>query len=185
MHQGLDRDESVPSGPLQARLKTTPAPSLAPRITFTQHFSLSVSFLAHHPIKAPVLASVASCVCLNLSLLCFFRLSPKPSLYPPPLKDLSLLIILTILLHTRLVSSIFNLGFSRAISYTQHAEANWFKEARCACWCWWLWLKLIEEDGKQRCSGCRGSLLFLWTSSVALIIKWVYSSLVRPTQNDF
>lgn len=90
----------------------------------------TVALLASHPIKTVPSwppESVSSCLS-----------SSRLHSLPHPLEDLSLLIILTIPLHTRLVSSIFNLGFSRAISYTQHAEANWFKEAGFACWCWWV-----------------------------------------------
>lgn len=137
--EGLDGDEPLPSGPLEARLKTTPAPSLAFQLTFTQFLFItssrlrSFSYLVFWP---PIL--------LKLSHLDLPRWSQAVSpllAYTCPPKDLSLLIILTISLHTWLVSSIFNLGFSRAISYTQHAEANWFKEAGFACWCWWVLLK--------------------------------------------
>ncbi len=151
MHRGLDEDEPLPSGPLEARLKTTPAPSLALQLTFTHSvlffpssFFFSLLFRPLIPLNRPFLTSR---VFLKLSFHISLTLgSIKSSLLllllllflSPPPKDLSLLIILTIPLHTRLVSSIFNLGFSRAIRYTQHAEANWFKEARFACWCWWV-----------------------------------------------
>lgn len=93
MHQGPDRGEPSPSGPLQARLKTTPAPSLAPKLRDSLYLFLSSFF------------------CSSLVLVA--------------LQDLSLLMILT-LLRLILVSTMFNLGFIGAISYTQQAEANWF-----------------------------------------------------------
>ena len=158
MHRGLDEDEPLPSGLLEARLKTTPASSLALQPTFTHRFYFPLPrfllFWPLIPLNPPVLTS---CLFLKLSFLSSLTLGsrilpPPPPPPPPPLKDLSLLIILTIPLHTRLVSSIFNLGFSRAISYTQHAEANWFKEARFACWLVLMGLtkKLISADGEEK-----------------------------------
>lgn len=86
MHWGLDEDEPLPSGPLEARLKTTPTPSLALQLALTCPFFFfffllcSFGLSSHHsPIKYPILTSHVFLMSLLFPLDVSGLSSPPPS----------------------------------------------------------------------------------------------------------